>query len=688
MIVLNYPKGDIIYRMKDEGKIAELKKKLDSISGDLPKMKHVKMHDHHVSVNRNWGDEDDGDNDRVVEEGGKKEDPFSATYIVDNANTASGSTKSTDKNSDASKIYSFLKGLTVFSVVFLVIAAAVAYYYFTINPNIISGANIELSVSGPIIISAGQELSLDVNVFNNNSDALEDVDLIMTYPDGTRRADDKVTSLITDRIPLGTIVAGGTQRTSVKYIILGEEGSTKNISVSLEYKLPGTNSLFAKQKTYPIGIGAGPVSITVDSVKEIIPEQSTKFVVSVKSNSADVIKDVVLSAEYPFGFDYVSADPDPSLATDHWRLGDIAPGEVKKIEINAKIFGQVNQERTVRFFAGTAQNKNPNEIDTIFASAINTINLSAPFLGADVAVNGSGDEIVVANSGQLLQGEIIWKNNLDVSIHDVSIEGKLSGVMVDRNSVAVPNGFYKSDNDTLYWEKSNDPQMEDVAPNKSGTSNFNMKVFDLTKDLASNIRRPEITLNFTVKGNRLNENKVAEVVTSQSSRKIRIVSDLGLETSLLYHDGPFTNTGPMPAKANNKTTYTVNVKISNSFNSVRGLIYTAKLPIYVNWLGKVSPTTASSTVLYDSANRTITWKAGDVAPGTGYVSNPKEMSYQVEFLPSLSQVNQSPIIVNSQKIAGTDSFTNTVVSANGYSLNTQIRSDSKYDMSLDRVLRK
>jgi hypothetical protein len=194
-----------------------------------------------------------------------------------------------------------------------------------------------------------------------------------------------------------------------------------------------------------------------------------------------------------------------------------------------------------------------------------------------------------------------------------------------------------------------------------------------------------VTLNFTVKGNRLNENKVSEEVTSQSSRKIRIVSDLGLETKLLYNDGAFENTGPMPAKVDNKTTYTVNVKISNSYNSVRGLVYIAKLPIYVKWLGKVSPSTASSTVVYDAEDRTITWKAGDVAPGTGYISNPKEMSYQLEFMPSLSQVNQSPIIVSAQKIAGTDSFTNTVVSANGYSMNTQIRFDSKYDMSLDRV---
>ncbi len=641
----------------DEGKIEELKKKLYSHTENLPKMKHVKLHEHHVLVNRDWDEKVEQEEIPKIEYG-------------------------------RNRFYKVLKGLIVFSIIFLVFAMGVAYYYFNINPNVISGANIDISVSGPVVVSSGQELSLDVNIFNNNPSVIQSADLIVTYPDGTRRADDKVTSLITDRISIGDIQAGATSRTTIKSIILAEEGSTKNINIALEYKMPGTNSLFVKEKSYPMGISSGPVSISVDSIKEITPEQNTKFLVSVKSNSDSVIKNVVLKAEYPFGFDFTSSSPVPSSSNIGWRLGDIAPGEIKKIEITAKIFGQANQERTVRFFAGTAQTKDPNEIDTIFASADQTFNLKAPFLGADIAINGNGSEIVVVNSGQFIRGEVLWKNNLDVSIHDVAIEAKLGGVSADRTSVNAENGFYNSTNDTLYWEKSNNPELEDVAPNKSGTSYFNMKVFDLTKDLASNLRRPEITLNFTVKGNRLNENKVSEEVTSQASRKIRVATDMGLDTRLLYNDGPFQNTGPMPAKVDSRTTYTVNVKVYNSYNNVKNAIYTAKLPIYVNWLGVVNPVTASSTVVYNLENRTITWNAGDVAPGAGYISNPKEMSFQVEFLPSLSQQNQSPIIINGQRIAGTDSFTNTVVSADGYSLNTQITSDSKYDMSLDKVVGK
>jgi hypothetical protein len=643
--------------MNDEGKIEELKKKLYSPNDNLPKMNHVKLHDHHVLVNRDWDEKAEQEEIPKIEYG---------------------------KN----RLYKILKGLVIFSLIFLAVAIGVAYYYLNINPNVISGSNIDISISGPVIVSAGQELSLDVNVFNNNSSVIQAADLIVTYPEGTRRADDRVTSLITDRITLGDIQAGATSRTTIKSILLAEEGSTKNINIALEYKMPGSNSLFVKEKTYPMGISSGPVSISVDSVKEITPEQNTKFIVSVKSNSADIIKGVVLKAEYPFGFDYLSANPEPSSSNTGWRLGDIAPGEIKKIEISAKIFGQANQERTIRFYAGTGQSKDPNEIDTAFASFSQTVNLKAPFLGADVAINGNGDEIVVVNSGQFVRGEILWKNNLDVSIHDVSIEAKLSGISADRRSVIAENGFYKSDNDTLYWEKSNNAELEDVAPGKSGSAYFNMKMFDLTKDLASNLRRPEVTLVFKVKGNRLNENKVSEEVASQASRKIRVSSDVNLNTRLLYNDGPFENTGPMPAKVDSKTTYTVNVKVYNSYNSVRGSIYTAKLPLYVRWLGKVSPINASSTVVYNAENRTVSWNAGDIAPGTGYISNPKEMSYQVEFLPSLSQENQSPIIISNQRIAGTDSFTNTVVSADGDSLDTQIKSDSKYTMGMDKVVGK
>ncbi|MEI6042189.1 MAG: hypothetical protein WCQ00_01320 [bacterium] len=643
--------------MNDEEKIEELKKKLYSRVDNLPKMKHAKLHEHHVLVNRDWDEKGEQAGIPKIEYG---------------------------KN----KTHSFLKGMAVFAVIFFLIAAAIAYYFFMVSPNTISNANIGINISGPITVSAGQELSLDVSIFNNNSVAIESADLVVTYPEGTRNSVDKVTSLVTDRTPIGDIAAGANQRVTIKSILLGEEGSTKNISIALEYKMPGTNSLFIKQKDYPIGIGTGPVSVTVDSVKEITPEQNTKFTVSVKSNSSDVIRDVVLRSEYPFGFNYISAVPGPSSSNNSWRLGDIAPGEVKKIVVEAKIFGQANQERTVRFYAGTAQAKDPNEIDTTFASYSQTVNLKDPFLGADVAINGKGSEIVIVNSGQFIQGDILWKNNLDVSVHNVQILGVLNGVSVDRSSIIAEGGFYKSSDDTLSWEKSTNPELEDIAPNQSGSVHFNMKVFDLTKDLASNLRRPEVTLVFSVKGTRLNENKVSEEVTSQASRKIRVASDLALDTRLLYNDGPFENTGPLPPRVDSKTTYTANVKISNSYNNVRGVIYTASLPIYVKWLGNVSPMTASSTVVYDAENRTVTWNAGDIAPGTGYISNPKEMTFQVELLPSLSQQGQSPIIVSNQRIAGTDSFTNTVVTANGYSLNTQIKLDSKYDMDLDKVVGK
>jgi len=640
----------------DEGKIEELKKRLYSNTGNLPKMKHVNLHDHHMLVNRDWDEKE------------KQE----AVPKIDN---------------DKGRFYPILKGLVIFAIIFLIVALGIAYYFFSVNPNVTSSANIDIKVSGPVAVSAGQELSLDVDIFNNNAVGLQLADLVVTYPDGTRSADDKVTSLITDRVPIGDIPAGNTQRTTVKSILLGEEGSVKNINVALEYKMPGSNSLFLKEKSYPITISTGPVSVTVASISEITPEQPTVFNVSVKSNSSDVIRDVVIKADYPFGFDYMNATPAPSASNNSWRLGDIAPGETKLIKVNAKLFGQANQQRTVRFYAGTASVNDPNEIATTFATFSQTVNLKAPFLGADVAINGKGDEIIVVSSGQFIQSEILWKNNLDVSIHDVSIEGKLNGNIVDRSSVSVESGFYDSTKDTVLWEKSNSPNMEDVDPGQSGTSRFNMKIFDLTKDLASNLRRPELTLNFTVKGKRFNENNVPEEITSEASRKIRVATDIGVDSKLVYNDGAFQNTGPMPPKVGKETTYTANIKINNSYNSVRGAVYTAKLPIYVRWLGNVSPSSASSTVVYNPETRSITWKAGDIAPGTGYVTNAKEMSFQVAFLPSLSQNNQSPIIVDNQRIAGTDSFTNTVVGLSGYSLSTQISLDSKYDMNFDKVVK-
>src|SRR6185295_4185684 len=81
--------------------------------------------------------------------------------------------------------------------------------------------------------------------------------------------------------------------------------------------------------------------------------------VSVKLNSTDVLKNVMLRAEYPYGYSVDSAAPAAFSENNIWALGDLSPGVTKKIDIKGRLQGENQDERTFRFYIGVAEGENP-----------------------------------------------------------------------------------------------------------------------------------------------------------------------------------------------------------------------------------------------------------------------------------------------------------------------------------------
>ena len=81
---------------------------------------------------------------------------------------------------------------------------------------------------------------------------------------------------------------------------------------------------------------------------------------------------------------------------------------------------------------------------------------------------------------------------------------------------------------------------------------------------------------------------------------------------------------------------------------------TASLPPYVNKETLVAP--EGSDLQFDEKNATIVWTAGDVPAGTGIIMPAKEVSFQISFTPNLTQVGESPILINTASISAVDFY--------------------------------
>lgn len=642
----------------DDSRIEELKKKLYSQNEEPLKPHRGKLHPHAQVVNSSWGGEG---GIPKVEYG---EDENLSTY------TGLGSN---------------FKKILFGAIAFFILAAGLSAYIFFSGSNIVSPDKIDIKMLGPVASPAGEILSLDVDIKNDNSSKLILADLVITYPEGTRKDTDGVTPLITDRVPVGTIDSGQTVRKTIKSILFGEENVKKNIKVTLEYRVPGSDSIFTKAKDYPIFIGSSPVTLTVDTLKEVTAEQESTFKVTLVSNSTSVIKGLLLKADFPFGFKYNSSTPVPLSGNDTWSLGDLEPGGRREITIKGKIIGENRDERVFNFMTGTEDPQNTTSIKSVFVTNSVAVTVREPFLAADVALNGDGAEVVMISAGEGVQGEITWQNNLEVPVNDVVIEAKITGEMLDKRVVSGDEGFYRSIDSTILWDRTTLNDLREVGPGDAGRIQFAFASLQPTEQINKTFRRPELSLQLTIKAKRLNENRVPEEISSTVTKRIKIESGLSMKTRLVRTAGPFVNSGPLPPVVDQTSTYTVLVSVSNSFNSIKDGVFTTTLPSYVKWMGVIDPATTQG-VTYNADRREITWPVGEIPAGTGYNSTAKEFAFQVGLQPSISQLGQSPIAVNAQRIAGKDNFTETIVENIQPSLDIQIASDPAYVYGQDKVV--
>ncbi len=564
------------------------------------------------------------------------------------------------------------------AVAFFIIAMGFFAYFFLFGGGSgnASSSNINIAVSGPPQIEGGTPTELQVSVANRNKVALELADLIITYPDGTRSPSDFATPLPTQRISLGTIEAGGVRQGTVSAVLSGNAGDTSTIKVELEYRLAGSSAIFVADTTYSVLFSSSPISIAIDGNKETISGQPVQLTVSVVSNTSAPVRDVLLSAQYPFGFKFSSAAPAPA-SDGFWQLGDLAPGQKKTITIQGTLSGSQGDDRIFHFSAGTRVNAASTTIDTSLANSAFTLSISQPFLGLAVSVGGATGPGVVVSPDDVVTVSIAWQNNLPTAITNAAIVARLTGLPIDGTTVRTSTGFYRSSDGVVLWDKTTDPDLATLAPNAHGTVSFSFQMS--SSDVLKSILNPRLDISVNAAGNRVSETGVPQNLQAATDQKIAVASDLQLSAQGLYYSNPFGSTGPMPPKAGAETTYALVLTVTNTTSNITGAAVTAQLPPYVRWVGIRSPSTEKvyfDGKLYDGGQITpppagdpcqgtmgVCWSLGSVDAGVGLNGTaPRQAAIVVGVTPSTSQIGQQPAILQDISLSGTDASTGKSVS--------------------------
>ena len=569
----------------------------------------------------------------------------------------------------------WLKRLLIASVLFFMFTVGIAFYGVWRGGNTVSPQNISVELRGPVGVGAGEEMSLEIAVRNGNAIDLASVDLLVEFPDSTRKQGSLEESLLRYRDALGEIPAGNAASRKLFFVPFGEEGEQQTIRVTVEYRPRDSNAIFSKKTEHTFAINSAPVLFTLEIPKEVNADQTFEVTIDLRSNSSVVQENLLVKAEYPFGFQFVQSSPEPSFGKDTWLVGDLPPQGTRTLVIKGKLQATEKEERTFRFSLGTQSIKDEKQLSTVFLSEMSSILIQKPFILLDLLVNGKEGKTFVGRSGQTVRADITWVNNLAAKVANLELTAKLSGDIYNKATVSAANGSYDSTAGTILWDQRKMVQFAAVEPGKDGTVSFSFTMLPLAASAAS-LKNPQMTIEVTARGKRLDEQGLYQDVVSSVQKDIKVATVLALSVRLLHDDGPFANSGPIPPKAEQETTYTVVWSLSNASNGVANTKVSAVLPAYVKWLGDIN--LPSERITYSPVGGEVVWDVGDIAADTGIRTPPREVSFRVSFLPSLNHVGTAPTVVEESVARGTDRFTGVEVSSNiRPALTTQMLGDPR-----------
>lgn len=565
------------------------------------------------------------------------------------------------------KKLNFTTGFVIFMLIFFFFVGAAFYTYINLSQgtNTISTNKIDIKVTGPVSVKSGEVIDFIVDITNNNTTELILSDLVIQYPSGSKYPTDRNQDLTYERISIGTIKSGETVRHKNSVIFFGEQNVKKNIRYSYEFNINDSATIFKSEKDVGVLIAGSPISVVVSNVKEINNNQELIFNIDLNSNTEEILKNIQLRVEYPFGYKLLEATPKPVSDNNTWSFDSINPLSSTVIKLKGKFIGEINVDKNFRFTLGLEDIKT-KEMLTVLSTQDSQVAIRKPFVVTRLLIDGDNVDNKAVSYDQNLKSDLIITNNLPDAITDVVIEVSLGGVLIDRRSIKSSDGFYDSNRDVIFWDKSLNAGLTSIPPGESRELSFNMRTLASSESLIKTLKRSVSDLTISVKSQRLAENRVPENIVASTKKQLRLQTDSTLTSNMAYDKGTFS------PEINSEVVYKYIGNISNTANTIKDVNFTAKLPPNATWKGVYGPNIPPAAIKYNQSTRELTINLGDVEAGAGIDKPIREFYFKIGFTPTLTQVGQAPVTIMNPTLTATDVFTGQKMQLKTNSMTTDV----------------
>ena len=519
-----------------------------------------------------------------------------------------------------------------------------------------------MEILGPSEITLGENSEYIVKYKNNGNFRLENPELIFEPPPHSLSDGKILARQILNKEKLGEAIYPGEEKAfTFSMRLLGKEGEAMTAKAGLSYQPKNLKARYESSTTFTTSIKLVPLTLEFDLPGKTESGQDFRLRLNYFSNINYLLTDLRVQLEYPADFEFLESSP-KSLDKTEWEIPVLNKSQGGRIEVSGKVSGEVGSANIFKAKLGIW--KNGEFVLLKEAESGLEITKSSIYLRQEI----NGNPRYVAVPGDWLHYEVFFKNIGEDALTNLFIVNKLEGEAFDFSTIKSDFGIFKSGDNSIIFDWKRIQKLQYLAPTEEGKVDFWVRV----KDDLGNVKNPVLR-------NKVFASQVEEEFVTKISSKLE-ASQKGY-----FQDEVFGNSGPLPPRRGEITSYTIMWQAKNYYSDVKDVKIKATLLQGVELTGKIFPEEEAQKFTFDSESREIIWSLGDLARGRGVLNSPPNLSFQIAFTPTESQRGQTPDIIGQVQIFGEDTWTETTLEATAPSINTTLLDDDTVTPALGVV---
>ena len=531
----------------------------------------------------------------------------------------------------------------------------------------------EIVIGGRDILEVGEAFTISVAARNISSAALEDADLAIALPPGSLLQGESgleapSPARLIERV--GSLAPGAEITKEITVRLFGREGEEERVEATLLYRPEGLRARFSSRREKVFTIGRVPLDLFWDIPPSVSPRENAGLTLRYASQARLPFSGVWLRIEYPPGFALSGADPKPAVGDMFWKIGALDPGKEGRIALSGIFDGAGGEVKA--FHAGLGSFDEFTKEWRPWRESVKEITLSASPFALEATINGKRGGVI--RPGEQVSVDIRYENRGSVAVKNMSVRAYPEGAIADLSTLAIGSGgVFDGTSRAVVWGPGSTERLREIRPGEKGELQFSFTARPRPSITSSSDTRLTFSVRTALDAPDLPLSLQGAPLSSDDAVEAKVATVALLSGRAVFRSSPIVNSGPLPPRAGEKTTYAIVWEVRNFTNDIEEAEVRAALPPNVRWEGAVSP--QGAPISYDASASEVRWRIGRAAAGAGALAPALTGAFQVSITPSEIDAGRALTLVSESRLTGRDGFTGDGIAVRTDPLTTELRDD-------------